>query len=74
MEYPKIEDQIENWFTYHAPDPEDVVKYNAIREAGKAFALVLAEHCPGSADLTVAVRRVREAVMCANASIACGGK
>jgi hypothetical protein len=67
-------EKIENWFVYHAPTPEQLPKYLAIRDAGKAFALVLAENVPHSADLTAAVRKVREAVMTANAGIACGGK
>jgi len=30
---------LENWFTYHSPTPEQVVRYQKIRAAGKAFAL-----------------------------------
>lgn len=62
------------WFTYHAPNPEvDVPKYTAIREAGLQMATVIMENSPASADQTVAIRRIREAVMCANSAIACGG-
>ena len=67
-------EKIENWFTYHSPTPEQLPKYLAIREAGKAFAVVLAENVPASADLTAAIRKVREAVTTANAGLACGGK
>ena len=66
--------EIENWFTYHAPTAEQQAHYVAIRDAAKAFAAVLVEHSPSSADQTAAIRFVRQAVMTANQAIACGGK
>lgn len=66
-------DQIDNWFTYHAPQPEDVIKYNTIRAAGKVLADVIFENVPAGADQSAAIRQVREAVMTANAGIACAG-
>lgn len=68
------QEQIDNWFTYHSPSPEQLPKYLAIRDAGKAFAEVIVENTPDSADCTYAVRKIREAVMTANQAIACGGK
>jgi hypothetical protein len=65
---------IENWFTYHSPTPEQLPKYQAIREAAKQFAEVIVENTPPSADQTTAIRKVREATFTANASIACGGE
>jgi hypothetical protein len=62
-----------NWFTYHSPTAEDLPKYVAIRDAGLAFAKVLVDNTPASADQTAAVRHIRTAVMFGNASIACGG-
>ena len=67
-------DQLENWFTYHSPTPDQLPKYQAIREAGKALASVILANTPPSADQTDAIRKVREACMTANASIACGGQ
>lgn len=64
-------EQLENWLTYHAPTPEQVVQYTAIRQAALSFAQVLVDHTPSSADQTAAVRKIREAVMTANAAIAC---
>lgn len=61
-------------FQYHAPTPDQLPKYEAIREAARVFALVLLENTPGSPDQTAAIRLLREAVMTANASIALGGK
>ncbi|MGC2325463.1 MAG: hypothetical protein WA604_02030 [Candidatus Sulfotelmatobacter sp.] len=65
------QEQLDNWFTYHSPTAEQLPKYLAIREAGKKFAEALVENCPEGADTTAAVRKVREAVMTANQSIAC---
>jgi len=65
---------IRYWFTYHAPTSEDVAKYKQIRDAGLALARVIDTNCPKSADTTTAIRKVREAVMTANAAIACLGK
>lgn len=64
---------IENLFTYHAPDEDDIIHYNAIREKAKEMAYVLDEHCPPSADRTAAMRQLQDAVMTANRSIACKG-
>jgi hypothetical protein len=65
---------LDNWFTYHAPSSDQQAHYVAIRDAAKAFAATILEHSPASADQTAAIRKVREAVMTANQSIACGGK
>ena len=65
---------LENWFTHHPPTHSQVPQFGAIRAAALAFARVVVEHTPASADQTAALRKIREAVMTANASIACGGK
>lgn len=65
---------IEDIFSDHAPTPDQIPKYNAIREGAKVFAQIVMDNTPGSADQTVAIRKVREAAMIANASIALGGK
>jgi len=61
---------IDNIFSYHPVKEGQVEQYTAIREAGKAFALVILETTPASPDQSVAIRKVREAVMTANAAIA----
>lgn len=66
-------DKTQHVFTYHPPTPDQVPKYNEIRDAALVFARVIEAHCPASADRTVAIRKIREAVMVANASIALGG-
>lgn len=66
-------DALENLFTYHAPTEHQVEAYNAIRLQGLALARTIERTCPPSPDRTDAIRKVREAVMTANASIATGG-
>ena len=64
---------LDNWFTYHAPTPDQAVAYEKLRDAAKFFAKAIRDLTPSSPDQTVAIRKVREAVMVANASIACNG-
>jgi len=67
-------DNINNWFTYHTPTPEQLPKYQAIRDKAKELAEVIVDNTPSSADQSAAIRLLREAVMTAIASIACGGQ
>jgi len=66
--------ELQNWFTYHPPGQQDQIKYVALRDAALAFARMVVALTPACPDQTAAVRRIREAVMIANQSIACGGK
>lgn len=68
------ENDIEHWFKYHAPSTDQIPKYMAIREAGHVLASTILAHAPASADQSAAIRLVREAVMTANAAIACEGR
>lgn len=65
---------LRNIFTYHSPTPDQLPKYQALRDAALAFAEAIVANTPQSADQTAAIRHVREAVMTANASIALGGQ
>jgi hypothetical protein len=65
---------LENWFTYHPPEPGQPEKYEAIRAAALEFAKVITANTPASADQTTAIRKIREAVFTANAAIACKGE
>jgi len=63
---------IRNWFTYHPPQSdEQVVQYQQIRNAGLEFAELVANTVPDSAERHIALNKIREAVMWANAGIAC---
>ncbi len=61
-------------FTYHKPDPDDISRYNKLREAAAAFAEVVVAETPPGEDQSVAVRKIREAVMTANAAVALEGR
>lgn len=67
-------DQLDNWFTYHQPTKDDQVAYEKLRNSAKDFAQAIVDLTQPSADQTAAVRKVREAVMTANACIACRGQ
>lgn len=67
---PFTEEEIEDLFTYHAPRGDQPARYQAIRVAARAFANILIKNTKPSADQTTAIRKLRECVMTANASIA----
>jgi len=64
---------IERLFTYQPPSFETNRQYETIREAAKYFAKVIVANVPLGADRVAAIRKVREAVMTANAGIALDG-
>ena len=64
-------EEIRQVFTYHAPNIEQRHRYHSLRQNAKALALHIQEHCPESWEKSLAITKVREAVMWANASIAC---
>lgn len=65
---------LDNIFTYHPPTEGQVEQYSNIRNAAKEFARVVIENSPSSSDQSTAIRKIREAVMTANAAIALNGK
>lgn len=69
-----VQADLDNWFSYHKPTEDQVPKYEELRSSAKSFAECILKNTPPSADQTAAVRKVREAVMTANASIACEKK
>lgn len=60
-------------FTYHSPTPAKAEAYEAIRRAGLELATAISELTPECADQSAAIRKVREAVMTANAALATDG-
>lgn len=67
-------DQLENLFTYHRPCSWQQEHYKAVRTSALSLARTIELCCPPGPDRTEAVRKVREAVMTANAAIATGGQ
>jgi hypothetical protein len=62
---------IENWFTHHAPAGNQPARYVALRDKARELALLIFELAPKGADQTASIRKLREAIMTANAAIAC---
>lgn len=62
--------RINNDFVYHAPKSDQIERYGKIREQAKETALLLVRSCPLSRELSVALTKLEEVVMWANASIA----
>lgn len=65
-----MKEQIENNFMYHKPKDEQPSRYFTIREEAKKLALVVNAMCPDSREKSLAITKIEEAVMWANASIA----
>ena len=65
------QEDINNWFTYHSPTPEQQEAYQVIRSAAKMLAEDFNDRCPDCADKTAAMRKLRETVMAMNLAIAC---
>lgn len=63
--------EVDEQFTYHAPTGDKQLEaYALVRARGKELAVAILNTVPPCADRTAAIRKVREAVMTANAAIA----
>ena len=61
---------INNKFTYHSPNEEQVKKFQNIRYNAKNFAHLINDLSPESYETDLAIEKLEEAVMWANAAIA----
>lgn len=66
----ETQERLDNTFTYHTPKDDQPPRYNAIREHAKFFAATLIENTPPSREQSLALTKLEEAVMHANAAIA----
>jgi len=65
-------EELQTVFTYHKPkDDKQIENYHVLRSAAHYFASVIAATVPLSPERNVALGKVREAVMWANAGLAC---
>lgn len=62
--------EITKRFTYHAPKQDQIPRYTELRETVFALAMGLCQTCPQSRELSVALTKLDEVVMWANAAIA----
>lgn len=61
---------IDSRFTYHPPTENRKVKHLLIREHGKALAEYLDENVPDGREKSLAITKIEEAIMWANAGLA----
>lgn len=62
--------EIDNRFTFHPADEDRAVKHLMIREHGKSLVEYLNENVPDGREKSLAITRIEEAVMWANAGLA----
>ena len=65
-----MNEQLENNFKYHAPKEGQNEKYETLRSQAKELAYRFEEFCPKSRELSLAITKLEESVMWANAAIA----
>lgn len=61
---------INKMFAYHEPRGTQLRRYAEIREKAREFADLIQEYTPVSAEQTLAIRAVHQAMLQANAAIA----
>ena len=61
---------INNRFSYHAPDEDAITAHEHIRFDAKIYADTINRYCPDGREKSIALTKLEEAVMWANASIA----
>jgi hypothetical protein len=64
---------IENNFKYHAPKEGQVELYGKMRGNGKALVLFIEYNVPECREKSLAITKIEEAIMWANAGIARNG-
>ena len=64
------EEDLENRFTYHAPKDGQAETYHLIRRTGKHLASLIDEKCPDGREKSLALTKIEEGVMWANAAVA----
>ena len=62
--------EIDIRFTYHSPKTGQSNKYETIRQETKELAILFDAFCPESREKSLAITKLEEAVMWANAAIA----
>lgn len=61
---------VENVFKYHAPRPDQLPRYEAIRAKARELAQLIETACPNSREKSTAFTNLQQSIMWANASIA----
>lgn len=61
---------VENVFTYHEPTPAKLKAFVAFRNTAKILATLFLEDAPPTPERDLALRKLEESVMWANAAVA----
>jgi len=67
-----VKEQVKNAFTYHAPKEDQRPRYESIRDQVHEVAKYLLANTPPGREQSLALTKLEEAVMWANAAIARG--
>lgn len=67
-------ENVDDVFSYHAPTSDQQAQIDDVRDAAKVFAHAILARVPTCADQQAALRKVREALMTANAAIVLEGR
>lgn len=67
-------EQLKNIFTYHKPKADQPERYERLRSMALDLAMQINLDCPESREKSLAVTKLQEAIMWANASIAINEK
>ena len=67
-----VDETIERNFTYHEPEGDRIGRHEEIRAKGREFAELIDGLCLPGREMSLAMTKIEEAVMWANASIARG--
>lgn len=65
-----MENEIDIRFKYHKPTEGQPEKYQRIRSLAKEFAELVQDECPESREKSLAMTKLEESVMWANAAVA----
>lgn len=70
----RTKEEVDHAFTYHAPrSGAEIAFYEEYRESARGLAHYLLANLPETADRTIALRKLQEAVMAANLACALHG-
>jgi hypothetical protein len=62
--------EIHKRFTYHPPKPDQLPRYHTLRNHAASLAEHISNDCPPSRERSLALTKLEEAIMWANAAIA----
>lgn len=67
---PRMLEDLRGRFTYHKPQEDQPDRYNWLRSEAHHLALAIVGYCPNSRERSLALTKLEEAIMWANAAIA----